>query len=290
VNPGNHIVYHYTVKNLGDAAAHDVHLTREFGSGAINPDSTDGDGGWNLGTLAPGDVREISELTTINQNVASGGQQSVSDTAQVTEDEADAHPEDNSDVIGMVVGYPTYVGGGSGIPGPLPHFTITKTSNATTTLAASSTVDYVVHLVNDGGFANHAAVNDWVTDPSGAVIHGESWDLGNVKPQEDITLTYTMFFSASSTSGIYTNSAQVVAVDNQFDKSAVASTTITIAGAVTPVGPGFTPSAPSKGDASVAAASSQSLARFMTDATSTVRRPLDLKFLATGAPLPPDAG
>ena len=133
--------------------SHDVALTRTISSELIDPDPANPSGVWNLGTLQPGETRDIDETTTVDQNALFAGQQSVSDQVQVTEDETDAHPDDNSDVISMVVG-PVFVGGGEGTPGPLPHFTITKTSDATTTLDASSTVDYTIHLFNDGGQAH----------------------------------------------------------------------------------------------------------------------------------------
>ncbi len=285
VGPGNHIVYHYTVKNMGDAAAHHAHLSRTIGSDVIN---TDQEGSWDLGALAPGDTREISETVTVDQSVGFKGQQSVSNTVQVSEDETDAHTNNNTDVISLVVGFPTYVGGGSGTPGPLPHFVITKTSNATTTLAASSTVDYVIHLLNDGGQANHAIVTDQITDQNGAVIHAENWDLGIVKAHEDITLAYTAFFSASSTPGVYRNSAQVTSVDNQFDSSAVASTSITIAGSAASVLPSFTLGTVSSGSGSLSTFGS--LSKYMTNATSTVRRPIFIGFVDKNLPLPPDAG
>lgn len=292
--PGNRIIYHYTVKNNGDVAAHNVRLSRTIGSNLIHPDPANPSGVWNLGTLGPGEVRNIDETVTIDESALAVGQESVSDQATVSEDETDADSADNSDVISMIVG-PTMIGGGDGTPGAMPNFSIDMTSDASSTIAASSTVDYTIHLFNNGGFASHAVVTDQTTDPSGNVINSQNWDLGTVNSQEDITLGFTALFGASSTPGVYVNTAQVIPADNQqYFTSAIASTSITIgdpnaSSSVEIPSPGV-----SLGIVNdlppVAASDSDSSSKFLTDATSTVRRNLSLGFMDGNAPLPPDAG
>ena len=62
------------------------------------------------------------------------------------------------------------------------------------------------------GYAENAKLIDTLVNEDGEVIHEEMWDLGKIFNDEEITITYTTVFSAS-TEGTYTNTAPVFADD-----------------------------------------------------------------------------
>ena len=230
-NGGSSITYHYTIKNTGNAPAHNVHLSHTFDQLYISFESAaaqDAQHGWDIGSLAPGEVKEVSyKANIVSENDLPYGNTPVVNTMQVTSTETDADLSDNTDTLTTLLSrsLPSY---NNYVHSYGAHFTITKTNNATSALAASSTVDYTITIKNTGDEASHAMLDDFIKTQAGDTIHTEEWDLGAVKSQEEITVTYTALFNASSTPGVYTNNAQVTSADNTFESSAVASSSISI--------------------------------------------------------------
>jgi hypothetical protein len=229
-NGGSLVTYHYTIKNNGNAPAHDVHLAHAFNLPYISFPNNENN--WTIGTVAPGEIKEVSYTARIaDENNLPYGNTPVINTITLSATETDADLKDNTDSLTTVVSRAVpYVYGNYEpvLHGVAAHFTITKTNNATSALAASSTVDYTISIKNVGGAASHAILDDNIKSQTGDIIHSEEWDLGPVKSQEEITVTYTALFNASTTPGMYTNTAQVTSVDKTFEDSGIASSTITI--------------------------------------------------------------
>jgi hypothetical protein len=206
--PGSEITYYYTVKNNGDAPAHDVALHHLVGAETSHiglPELFEQN--FEIGTLAPGEQKEISHNGSVLHSVHQTHTE-VINTIRVTAHESDSKISDNTDIISVIVtnSLPAHYG-----PKAVPErFAITKTNNSSGTVSASSTVDYTITVRNVGGYAQTAQVTDIITNESGQTIHTEAFDLGEVFADEEITIRYSVFFSASTTPGKYTNIAKIV--------------------------------------------------------------------------------
>ena len=53
---------------------------------------------------------------------------------------------------------------------------------------------------------------DELRDEDGAKINENGWDLGEIYPDEEITVTYSMFYGADTPEGVYVNTARVESV------------------------------------------------------------------------------
>src|SRR3990167_2859915 len=70
-------------------------------------------------------------------------------------------------------------------------------------------LDYVVAIYNQGiGSAYDVVVEDIMKDPNGGVVSEQMWDLGEVFPDERITLDYTIELASNAPYGTYINIAQ----------------------------------------------------------------------------------
>jgi hypothetical protein len=240
--PNGAVTFHYTVKNRGDAPAHHVVLHHTIGSMWLafgnKQDASDVD----LGTIAPGEVKTANVVATASDPLPIG-YTPVGTTVRVSGDETDGNVKDNTDTISVMLAYMAGIGYVNTDPvthGIPANFTITKTNDAAFSLVASSTVGYTIKIKNVGGYANHAVVVDTIKDEAGTTIHTENWDLGDVQSQEEITLTYTALYNASTTPGLYANTAQVLSADGSFPDSEVATSSVfvsTIAPLVKTTGP-----------------------------------------------------
>lgn len=220
--PGSDISYHFTVFNRGDADATAVKLTDLFDNNYLsflNSDLAasvlDNEISWDIGNIPAGGSIETAFNAKINDNIPIG-QTSINNTVSVASAETDEDTSDNTDTV-IVLAYkknpspPTPLG--LQIPYTVtPILKITKTNNAEGPLTASSTVDYKIVITNEGGSAYHSILTDVIKDKDNNIIHEESWDLDEIFSQEEIIINYTVVFNASTTSGIYTNYAQVKAM------------------------------------------------------------------------------
>jgi hypothetical protein len=226
--PSTHMIYQYTIKNMGDAPAHNVVLSHSTNyPNLITGDLSD----ISLGTLMPGQVKEVQRSAGAAMRIPYGDWK-IDNKVHVQSTESDGNQRDNTDVVSYVLSYMTGLTNVNFEPvthGVPAAFSVTKTNNAYGLLYASSTVDYTIVVKNNGGIADHALIVDNITSPTGEVIHHEEWDLGKVNSNEEITVTYTALFNASTTPGLYTNTAQVVSLTkNDFADSPVATSTVRI--------------------------------------------------------------
>ena len=82
------------------------------------------------------------------------------------------------------------------------------------TIVASSTATYEIIIKNKGGPAYYTALNDVIYDPNGKAIHAQKWELETIYADEEIYITYEVFFNASSTPGTYKNVAIINGIEN----------------------------------------------------------------------------
>lgn len=107
-------------------------------------------------------------------------------------------------------------GGGSALRLDASQLSVAKTSNKPI-ITASTSVDYTVVIKNTGGPVYNALLVDTIYNPDGVPMHEQRWGLGTIAAREEITITYTTEFNASTTPGIYTNEAFVFGIDRHPD-------------------------------------------------------------------------
>jgi len=217
IGPGSEIEYTFTVSNTGDADATDVALKHTFDRNLIQfPGDEMHEWGalWNLGTIAAGETREFSYTGTISTDIPYGDTL-IETTETLTSYENDADAEDNKDIITLLASHtPPANSGGMLIKyTPDSDLELIKTSNATTTIETPGSVDYTIVIKNNGGMAYHSMLVDTLTTETGDIINQEYWNLDQIYPDEEITVTYTVMLSEDAPSGTYINSARIEAID-----------------------------------------------------------------------------
>ena len=160
----------------------------------------------------------------------------------------------------VVVVVPTGGGGGGGPVGLFnafptnsapPQVSIEKTTGVQTTSAPAS-IDYKVVVFNEknAGSVSNAVLTDTLYDPSGVAIFTNSWDLQTLAPGDQITLTYTIQYAASTTPGTYRNVSRVTGtVGGQAMKPVEEAVSVVISGN------GTTPQIPNTGSEASASCS-----------------------------------
>ena len=247
LGPGGSARYVYTISNRGDATARSVKLKNSYDPRLITfENQSGGTSEWHLGDLRPGETIERVYLGTVAPTLPIGAFDVVS-TATVTANEPDGNPSDNTDSISILArrqnDYARVTWDAFD-----PIISVVKTNSATTSITASSTVDYMIKLHNEGGVAYDAVLVDKLFDQDGKLINEQSWDLQDFLAGEEITVTYTSVFSEATLPGVYTNEAYVEAMARQRNihvgnayTSPKGTSTITVAGSIavaTPTGGG----------------------------------------------------
>src|SRR3989344_756497 len=247
-SPGSEAIFHTTVANRGDASASNVRFNGNFDPEFIGFQDMDyGETySWDLGTLAPGEIKEFS----YNARVSNGlpyGDTLVDHAFEVSANETDGNPADNSDTVSLLTRHLRPVGRRISYESitkssTYPSLYITKTNSATSTdITASSSVDYTIVVTNEGGSAFEGILYDVLKDENGKIITKNEWELGEIFPNEEITITYTAVFNASTTPGVYTNTAWIEALGGAYPQdpdlstdasSGVASSRIIVSGDV----------------------------------------------------------
>jgi hypothetical protein len=234
LKPGSPLTYKYTIANRGDSPATDVQLSTTYNDKRVRftddaGSGRDGRGSWDIGRLDPGETRELTRDARIADRLPRGDTP-VQVKASVTATQPDENEIDNSDELSMLVrrGNPSdgsHRGdddGDDGIHGSPTDSTsradlsVEKEANYAFT-KASSTVQYTIEIENHGGYAYNSILIDTLRNEEGEIINQQRWPLGEILPDEDIEVTYSVFFNASTTPGTYTNSAIVRANDQYRD-------------------------------------------------------------------------
>ena len=213
VGSDGEINYTFTVSNLGDADATDVVLDATLADTLIEfDDTTDPQvGEWFLGTIPAGETIEYTYSAHAISSIPSGSHE-IPLNAYVSSHEPDADESNNSDTVSVVVQGPVQQNRG----GAYVQYTrdselvLTKVASVDS-VVASSTVDYTLTIQNFGGEAYHAELTDTLFSDGGEVITEKTWWLGEIFPDEEITVTYSIEFASTTPPGFYTNRAKVYA-------------------------------------------------------------------------------
>lgn len=209
--PGSPVEFHFTISNRGDADANDVKLTADFLDEMLNfegqvptPDGVS----WNLGSIPKGQTREFVYNARAGL-VPAGGVVAVPVNLKVTSSDTDQNPADNSENITIVVTNPLSITGSTGPSfSSDPKIVITKEADRASAFAPD-TVNYTVHIMNNGGTLFDAYAYDTLTGPDGQVVKEQEWNLHNLNFNDEIKATYAVQFPRGVKAGKYTNTVTV---------------------------------------------------------------------------------
>ncbi len=226
--PGKEVEYTFTVTNFGDAVANDVVIRPSFESeflafedAATDPEDPLAPGedepiAWNIGSLAPGESKEVTKKATISRGTLLNPQTSVVLNANVRAHEGDANYDDNEEEVTLVVsnGALSRSGGSVALRLGDPELLVSKRALTEGPITPSSTVTYELTIENRGDHAFHTLLTDTIYGPSGRAIYKQEWELDTIYADEEIYITYDVFYNASSTPGVYTNRAVIEGIGN----------------------------------------------------------------------------
>ncbi len=236
--------YKITVSNLGDAVATDVFLDVVFDDSLQTIsgfDETLEDGArYRLDSVGAGESQDVTIPSCLTNAVTQGHTLTTEFTVQtaVPENNLSNNTENISFITATNVPGVGQGGGGTLRLGP-SKLTLTKTASVEE-ITASSSVDYKVTIKNTGDPVYHALLVDTIYDEKGKVLHEQRWGLETIKSDEEIEVTYTVEYAASTTPGLYRNEAFISGVDRNPDyehnlgtptKSPVASSTVRVVAA-----------------------------------------------------------
>lgn len=214
--PGSPVTYHFTVSNKGDSDATHVRLKAKFDKALLrfsDGSATEEGMYWDLGTIRRGETREFTYRATAGR-LPDGVSAAVPMEATVVSNESDNNTVDNTEKIDLVISNPsTIVSRGVTAGGYEPKISIQKSANVTAT-TTPALVDYTVIVKNDGGDAYNVNIIDTLRGPEGRFIGDQRWNLGRVKPNEEIKITYTVKFGRTIKPGTYTNTIRLTGMKN----------------------------------------------------------------------------
>jgi len=219
--PGNEIVYNFTITNNGD-----LESTKTFVTGYLHEGLTIGKLNYdytidqnrlmriNVGSIPPREHRTITLEAVLNGNALPFGKTTIIPmefTARGTE--KDENMFDNVEYLSFEVNRVGNVGGyGGPQPTPSPKLNIEKFALATSTIAGK-TLDYRIIVTNVGGGPSYDSVLiDTLKSKDGKLVNQEMWDLETIASGEEVTIDYSVLFSTSTKKGFYTNFAEIKAL------------------------------------------------------------------------------
>lgn len=230
---GREIEYKISVINNGDARATAVRLSDSFDADRLaatwsSDEHTLGDRSisWDLGTIPPGGAKEVSYRARMKQ-AASGIK--LKNSVSVSGHESDNNNMDNDDAIEVEIPVPP-MSWGSLIP-PNGDASPDDQAAASTSATSSAPLDGIMFYRSTPGIAlergnrkaaeriiiknthsravRSVSLSDMLVDPAGGKLKEESWKIGDMKPHEQITLSYEIEFQDQAQPGIYTLSTVI---------------------------------------------------------------------------------
>src|SRR3989344_453135 len=218
---GSNVFFTTTVKNRGDARASDINVLTRLKTSHFSfmPE----DKNFNIHTiesLLPGESAEISFYGHIDL-YANGDEILIESHASSLE--TDANIKDNRDNLSFVA---TYNPGAINLPqksfsNSYPDISLSKTHTMPNSIIIDGVemvpqgekVDFKIVVKNEGGDAYEGVLYDELVAENGRVLNSQSWELGKILANEEITASYTMDFNEDIPAGAYVNYAWLEAKD-----------------------------------------------------------------------------
>lgn len=237
IQKGSDLTYTLTVTNNGDSLANNVVVRNTYNSNqqqfqTSSLTSTEVSPGiitWDIGSLAPGESREIT-YNTLVQNV--GEAVEMLTTLNVSLHETDNNLSDNADVVSVRTNSSAQSGttnNNTNNQNNSPNDSYNNSNNNNvntggfisdlkiTRITASSTLtaggagmeqEIVIHNPTSQTITN-VTVRDILHDVRGKVVRSETFNLDDILPNEEITIKYNISFGKEAEAGMYTFSSLV---------------------------------------------------------------------------------
>lgn len=195
-NPGDTVTYQVTVTNTGTAVAHDLVLTDTLPAGFTFAGTNSDTKIFVLGDLSPNASTVVTYEVVIGSSVIAGFYDNL---AQLTADNHD--PLEDSETVEVRVPQ---------VLGTEPKLVIEKTVNVAFA-NPGDTIAYTVIVKNIGeGAAIDVILKDVLPDGFTFADTGTKtklWTLGNLQPNQSITITYDVVVGKTVAAGLYDNLA-----------------------------------------------------------------------------------
>ncbi len=244
---GSIVNYTLSYINNGDAEATDVTLVVDYDDSPLcgnclmledpgsGDDSVPGQISWQLDPVPVGGSGSVTYSLRVSPSVSVGEWQLVN-VGTIDCLQSDANDQDNTDVLSFllnVANRPSPTAGpspGDGERDSIPELEITKTNDVEDFIYNDDLINYKVVLTNQG---DESAYDVVVTDEfsygdSPEVLKTNTWELGEVFPDEEIIIEYSLMINGGALAGEYVNTAQAIGVDIYDDEisSNVATSTV----------------------------------------------------------------
>ena len=223
IENGSEVEYKFTIINKGDLEATNVRLVDNYdashleilGSSFEYTNEQPGTMVWEIGNLPEGGATEITYRAKI-QNAPPRTE--INNTVNVRAREPDNNTDDNTDSVTISTSKPRVSGSTRrtqtyeelsedfGPPGAsLDFIKLNRQVQAMTVtgVGATSTQQLVIFNTSDLPVRS-LVVNDILRDPAGNIVGNEVWEIGDLLPNEEITLEYDIQFGRLAKSGFYT--------------------------------------------------------------------------------------
>lgn len=219
--------YKFTIINNGDSPANKIKLVDNYDADNLEILNSsfqylkdeNGDLVWDIGNLPPGKATEI----TYQARVIADGEAEATNSVSVSSHETDNNTNDNTDTASIYIkAKPVARAGGSrrggsgssggsvlGLSADMSTSTVKAISilrlpPITTVRNKDTTVEQKLIITNPTGLTIKSAIlKDILKDPTGEPIHTEVWNLGDILPHEEITVSYEVAFNENARLGFY---------------------------------------------------------------------------------------
>jgi uncharacterized repeat protein (TIGR01451 family) len=235
IDNGTELDYTLTVKNNGDSDADNVRLTdtidgehQEIVEASIPFSTNTLSAGrqtlaWDMGTMKEGDMKEVTYKVRVKNTVPDTEMRTA---ANVGAHETDNNATDNSDILSVrTTALPS--GGQTGGGGTVGTNTnsnansnngtigtsgiiVDRISASSTVVAGGNSVEQKLIVRNPfDQVMNDVTIYDVLHDVRGQVVRKEKFDIGDLKPHEEVTIKYDIAFAADAEAGTYAFSTLV---------------------------------------------------------------------------------
>lgn len=240
------LLYRVTVINKGDSNASNVVVTSSYDANhldIINSNtsySEDAHGKlvFSIGNLGPEESKEITFHAKIKESTPGIP---ITNTVTVQGDEKDNNTQDNIDTTTITTTVRT-IASGVGYQYIPPEITIlaispqkiplvvqekpqtdtlhsiivVRVSTSTIVTTEGTVVEQTILIKNPTQTEIPSVIfNDFLIDENGKKIKKESWDIGSLLADEEVTLTYSLSFESQANRGVYTLSSEVLGTHSQ---------------------------------------------------------------------------
>ena len=227
VTNDSELTYTFTVINKGDAPATEIILEDVYDASHIeiissNLPYTHNENNrvlWQLGSLGAG---EATEVTYVARVVNTTPNTDITNVVSVIERETDANLSDNTDTGTVRTGSSNNSSGGrqdknsrketvdTNVNQSILDIQIKRPSlSSTVTTPQEESIQELIVINPTDTVMKSVTLNDVLTDAQGIIIKNEIWDIGDLLPHEEVTITYAIRFSENAASGQYGLSTRV---------------------------------------------------------------------------------